>query len=155
MDLLRSQLFSLLLVSTNRVCTIQEGSFCIHSLTVGAQRLGLAAEEIHWQAWGVSGPTAGRLSCYKTLGTWSRPEVASQTTLPAVWFTLRRVPSGGLEGRTCLLPCSLAQEHPRPLLSMSLCSVSLSRLGCISLWASSFSLSCQLSFLKQLFRPIT
>lgn len=46
-DFLRSQLLSPFLIFTDGACTIQEGVFCIHSSTVIAQRLGLAAEEIH------------------------------------------------------------------------------------------------------------
>lgn len=67
-DLLGSQLLSPFLFFTGRACITQEGGFCIHSPTVGAQRLGLAAEEIHWQAWGVSGPTTGLFSALQDPG---------------------------------------------------------------------------------------
>lgn len=68
--LFRPQLLSLFLVFTDKAWTILECGFHTLSSMVGAQRLGLAAEEIHWQAWDVSGPTAGPLF-YKTQGTWN------------------------------------------------------------------------------------
>lgn len=90
----------------------------------------------------MSGPPAGLLPSYETLGTWNRPEAASQKTASSLvyikgnspwWLGKRGLPAPWLPG-------SLAQEHPRPLLSV---------LGQGLSAGSSFSLSCQLPFLKQ------
>lgn len=130
-------------------CAVQQNGFCIHRPTLRAQRRGLAAEEIHWQAWGVSEPTAGLLlSSYKTRGTWRRTEVTSQKTPPAFWRTVKEIPPVNWEAVDC---CSLSLPLEIPLLS----SQSLRRLGSVSLWTPSSSLACRLSFLKQSFRSIT